>query len=58
MARGCSGHFWRRLSRGDHDRGVELVRYIGKRGVDQHTWRNRSDAGPDNRQDVVSKIRE
>ena len=38
--------------------GTRTVRPIGQRGIDERIRRSRSDAGPDNRQEIVSKIRE
>jgi hypothetical protein len=36
----------------------EGLRSIGEGGIDQRIRRSRSDTGPDNRQEIVSKIRE
>jgi len=36
----------------------EGLRDISERGVDERAGRSRTDTGPDNGQDIVSKIRE
>jgi hypothetical protein len=37
---------------------AEALRHIRERRVDQRVRRSRSETGPDNRQEIVSKIRE
>jgi hypothetical protein len=50
-----SSHRRRGFPRGDHAAAASA---IGERRVDEAVRRGRSNAGPDNRQEIVSKIRE
>jgi hypothetical protein len=51
-------HRGRRFSRGNETKPVRILREIVERGLDQDTGFGRSDTSPDNRQEIVSKIRE